>query len=117
LDRLSAMPLAALDINDAQPLVASPVIRSSNVKTRDFCRFGLMPRKTCLRSVSSGQSIPYSGLVTGTASDFFLDSCGLASTPAQVVQLGATNITATLDLDRIYDRAIGLENTLHTFSV
>src|SRR5574343_1564210 len=46
----------------------------------------------------------------------FLDTCGLAGTIAEVVQLGATNITTALHFDGSHQRGIGLESTLDAFA-
>src|SRR6476620_5355355 len=47
---------------------------------------------------------------------FFLDTRRLARTFAQVVQLGAAHIAATLDFDRCDQRGIQLKGTLDAFA-
>jgi hypothetical protein len=49
--------------------------------------------------------------------DLFLDTCRLTRTPTEVVQLRSAYITTTLDRDRVYDRAIGLEYALYALTV
>ena len=51
------------------------------------------------------------------ALDFFLDTCSLTRTIAEIVKLGATNITATLNQDFLNLRAVGLEHALHPFAM
>ena len=46
----------------------------------------------------------------------FFDTCRLAAAVTQVVQLGAANITTTLDFDASDHRAVGLERTFHAFA-
>src|SRR5574343_1851927 len=46
----------------------------------------------------------------------FLDPCGLAGALTQVVQLGATDVTATLHFDAGHQRGVGLEGTLNAFA-
>jgi hypothetical protein len=60
---------------------------------------------------------PLRQLISGDLADqLFLDTCRLAGTLAQVVQLGATDITTTLDFNGSDQRGIGLESTLDAFA-
>src|SRR6185437_13871006 len=51
------------------------------------------------------------------ASDLLFDPRRLARQIAQVVQLGAADVTAALDADVAVGGAVGLEHALHTFAV
>lgn len=48
---------------------------------------------------------------------FLFDAGRLAFTLAQVIKLGAPDVTATLDLDGVDQRAVGLEYTLYPGAV
>ena len=47
---------------------------------------------------------------------FFLDTCRLAATVPEVVQLGTAHVTAALDFDAGDQRGVGLERTFHAFA-
>lgn len=49
--------------------------------------------------------------------DLFLDPGSLTRAATQVVQLGATNITTTLDFDTSNAVAVSLEYTLNAFAI
>src|SRR5690606_2960474 len=59
----------------------------------------------------------WSGQRSVAAAYLFLDTCRLAGALAQEVQLGATYVTATLDLDAVDQRAVRLEYTLNANTV
>src|SRR5690625_3779189 len=61
---------------------------------------------------------PASRLAAGQQDlDLFLDTRRPAAALTQVVQLGTPHRTATLDFNAVNHRAIGLEYTLHTFTM
>src|SRR5450830_685808 len=51
-----------------------------------------------------------------TLRQFFLDTCRLARTLAQLVQLGATDVTTAFHFDRSDQRGVQLEGTLDAFA-
>src|SRR5690554_7365978 len=63
-------------------------------------RAGRKPGRVAAEASASGQ--------------LFLDAGGLAAALAEVVQLGLTHVTATLDADGVDQRAVGLEGTLRS---
>src|SRR5690606_21010407 len=52
-----------------------------------------------------------------SASELLCDSRGLARQVAQVIELGAAHVAATLHLDPRDRRAVGLEHALHTLAM
>ena len=62
-------------------------------------------------------SIPYLTPVARAALDFFLDAGRFTGASTQVVKLGTSHITTTFDLERVNDRAVGLEHTLYAFAM
>src|SRR4051812_33835588 len=71
---------------------------------------GIRPRRISLRSCVSSLGL-------GPDLHLFFDAGSLAGQIAQVVELGATHVAATLDRDRADRRAVGLEHALHAFAV
>src|SRR5690348_2256213 len=76
-----------------------------------------------LTGFAYGEPRPSSGArraeksATPWPSDLLFDPRRLAGQVAQVVELGAPDITATLHRDVADGRAVGLEHALHTFAV
>ena len=71
--------------------------------SRPFCP---APCRTELSGDSSGSS-------NFACWQLFFDTCGLAGTFAEVVQLGATNITTTFHLQLYHQWGVGLECALY----
>src|SRR5690606_17107860 len=91
--------------------VCSSDLKAVNEKTGPKTRFSCCVawRRSALLL---GSALGSGGLVV----QLFLDTRGLARTLAQVVELGATDVTAALHFDAGHQRRVGLERTLDTFA-